>query len=168
MSGTVRSAFIKWPHFNEQLRDTVAGLTAAQLAMQPSPERWPIWATIGHLACQRVFSLCDAAREPGAETTPFTDAGNNCPGDDDLEHVLGPKELVAALDSTFRIVEARLDTWTFESLDEEIHHPEWGPEWVRTRGALLQRTFAHDIYHTAELNEWLGRTGLPEMALWNW
>ena len=72
MTGTVRSAFIKWPHFNAQLRDTVAGLTGEQLAKQPSPARWPMWATIGHLACQRVFNLCDAAGEPGAETTPFT------------------------------------------------------------------------------------------------
>jgi hypothetical protein len=107
MTGTVRSAFIKWPH-------------------------------------------------------------NNCPGDDDLEHVLGPQELVAALDSTFRIVEDRLDTWTFESLDEEIRHPEWDPNWVRTRGSLLQRVFAHDVYLAAELNEWLGRADLPEMALWDW
>ena len=168
MTGTARSAFIKWPHFNEQLRDTVAALTNEQLAEQPSPERWPMWATIGHLACQRVFSLCDAAREPGAETTPFNDAGNNCPGDDDLERVLSSQELATALDSTFRIVEDRLDTWTFDSLDEEIHHPEWGADWVRTRGSLLQRVFAHDVYHTAELNEWLGRAGLAEVRLWDW
>jgi hypothetical protein len=81
MAGTARSAFTKWPHFNSQLRDTVAGLTSERLAEQPSPERCPMWATIGHLACHRVFSLCDAAREPGAETTPFTAAANNCPGD---------------------------------------------------------------------------------------
>jgi hypothetical protein len=165
---TIRRAFPNWPTFNEQLRNTVSRLTEEELASQPTPERWPIWATIGHLACQRVFSLCDAAGEPGAETTPFTDAGFNCPGDDDLEHTLGPQELVDALDSTFRIVEDRLDSWTFESLDEEIRHPEWDPNWVRTRGSLIQRTFAHDVYHAAELNEWLGRAGLPEMALWDW
>ena len=68
----------------------------------------------------------------------------------------------------FRIVEDRLDTWTFESLDEEIRHPEWGEDWVQTRGSMLQRVFAHDVYHAAELNEWLGRAGLPEMALWDW
>ena len=39
VSGSVRSAFIKWPHFNAQLSDTVAGLTDEQLANQPSPER---------------------------------------------------------------------------------------------------------------------------------
>ena len=35
-----------------------------------------------------MFGLCDVAGEPGAETTPFTNASYDCPGDDDLEHVL--------------------------------------------------------------------------------
>jgi DinB family protein len=165
---TIRPAFPKWPVFNDQLRDTVATLTEEQLATHPSPERWPMWATIGHLACQRVYWLCDAVGEPGADTTPFTEAGSNCPGDDDLEHVLGAAELADALDSTFRIVEDRLDSWTFDSLQDEIRRPEWGPDWVYTRGGILQRVFAHDVYHGAELNEMLARAGLPEMRFWDW
>ncbi len=165
---TIRPAYSKWPYYNAQLRDTVAALTDEQLAITPTPERWPMWATIGHLACQRVFWLCDAVGEPGAETTPFTNAGNDCPGDDDLEHVLGPQQLAGALDSTFRIVEARLDSWTLDMLGEEVRHPEWDPDWVYTRGSILQRVFAHDVYHSAELNEMLGRAGIAQMDLWDW
>ena len=135
--------------------------------MQPSPERWPLWATVGHAACQRVFWLCDFAGEPGAETTPFPDAENNCPGDDDLEHILGPGQLVAALGSTFRIVEACMDRWTLDMLDEVIRHPEWDESWEHTRGAVLQRVFTHDVYHCAELNESLGSAGLPQITLWS-
>ncbi|MHB8958867.1 MAG: DinB family protein [Candidatus Limnocylindrales bacterium] len=62
----IRSAFPAWPVQAERLRETVARLTDEQLAMRPSPDRWPVWATIGHLACQRVFWLCDFAGEPGA------------------------------------------------------------------------------------------------------
>jgi len=69
---TIRPAYCKWPDYNRALRDAVAGLTDEQLAIQPSPDRWPTWATVGHAACQRVFWLCDFAGEPGAETTPFT------------------------------------------------------------------------------------------------
>lgn len=53
-------------------------------------------------------------------------------------------------------------------LGEEIRHPEWGPNWGYTRGSILQRVFAHDVYHSAELNEMLGRSGLAEMRLWDW
>jgi hypothetical protein len=163
----IRPAFSSWPAYARKLRDRVAALTDEQLALQATPERWPMWASVGHLACQRVFWLCDFAGEPGAETTRFTNAGYDCPGDDDLEHVLDAGELVEALDSTFRIVERCLDTWTFESLEEVLRRPEWDDSWVHTRGWVIQRVFSHDLYHIAELNETLGRAGLPQIDLWD-
>ncbi len=105
-SPIIRSAYSLWPKYNRRLRDIVAALTDEQLALRPAPARWPLWATVGHAACQRVFWLCDFAGEPGAESTPFQEAGTNCPGDDDLEHVLNASQLATALDSTFRIVES--------------------------------------------------------------
>ena len=164
---TIRPAYSKWPDYNRRLRDVVAALHEDQLAMQPSSERWPLWATVGHAACQRVFWLCDFAGEPGAETTPFTNAGYNCPGDDDLEHVLNAGVLAGALDSTFRIVERCLDRWTLESLDDVLRRPEWDDSWVHTRGSVIQRVFSHDVYHIAELNEALGNAGLLQVDLWD-
>jgi uncharacterized damage-inducible protein DinB len=163
----IRPAYSKWPDYNEALSDAVAALTDEQLALRPSPQRWPLWATVGHAACQRVFWLCDFAGEPGAETTPFTNAAYNCPGDDDLEHVLSAGVLVEALDSTFRIVESCLGRWTLDMLDEEIRRPEWDDSWVHTRGSVIQRVFSHDVYHSAELNETLGIAGLPQIVLWD-
>ena len=166
-SPTIRPAYSKWPDYNRRFRDIVAGLTVEQLALKPSPEGWPIWATIGHAACQRVFWLCDFAGEPGAETTRFTNAGYDCPGDDDLENVLNAEQLTEALDSTFRIVEGCLDRWTLEMLDGVLRRPEWDDSWVHTRGSVIQRVFSHDVWHTAEVNEGLGNAGLPQIDLWN-
>ena len=162
----IRAAYSTWPHYNRRLRDRVASLTDEQLAIKPAPDRWPLWATIGHLACQRVSWLCGFVGEPGAESTPFPDALHVCPGDEDLEHVLGASELAEALDSTFRIVEACLDSWTLEMLDEEIRRRFEGQLWAHTRGFVIQRVFAHDVYHIAEVNEVLGRAGLPLVDLW--
>ena len=164
---SIRPAYSKWPQYNQRLRDVVAGLTDEHLAVRPSPDRWPMWATIGHTACQRVFWLCDFAGEPGADTTRFTDAGHNCPGDDDLENVLDAGQLVEALDSTFRIVEGCLDRWTLEMLDDVIRRPDYGPDWVHLRGSVIQRVFSHDVWHCAELNETLRRAGLPQIDLWD-
>ena len=166
-SPTIRPAYSDWPRFNRQLRDVVAGLTSEQLALRPAPDRWPLWASIGHLACQRVFWLCDFAGEPGAATTRFTNAIYDCPGDDDLEHVLGPDELVEALDSTFAIVEVCLDRWTIDMLDEVIRRPEWDESWVKSRGSVTQRVFSHDVWHAAELNESLRRADLRQVDLWD-
>lgn len=166
--GSIRPAFPSWPHDNAKLRDAVARLTEEQLAIHPAPERWPLWASIGHLACQRVFWLCDWAGAEGAATTRFTNAIYDCPGDDDLEHVLSRDELLEAIDATFRIVEACLDGWTLETLAEEVRHPDWGggDEWTHPRGFALQRVFAHDVWHIAELSDALGRAGLPTIDLW--
>jgi hypothetical protein len=165
-SPRIRPAYSSWPAIDQALRDVVTELTPAQLAIQPTPERWPLWATIGHLACQRISWLCGFLEEPGAETTPFPDALYSCPGDEDLEHVLGAESLGAALTSTFGIVERVLDTWTVEMLDEVVRRTFGTDEWVHTRGFVIQRVFAHDISHITEVNEILGRAGLRQVDLW--
>lgn len=81
--------------------------------------------------------------------------------------MLSPAALAAALDSTFRIVEACLDRWTLPMLDEVLRRPEWDDSWVHTRGSVIQRVFSHDVYHCAELNEALGIAGLPQVDLWD-
>jgi uncharacterized damage-inducible protein DinB len=163
---SIRSAFGVWSTYNERLRTAVASLTEEQLAWRPAEDRWPLWALVGHLACQRVFWLCDFAGEPGADTTRFTNAAYDCPGDDDLEHVLTAGQLVEALDATFAIVERCLDRWSPEMLDEELSRPEWDGSWVHTRGWVIQRVFSHDIYHCAELNEALSAAGWSQVDLW--
>ena len=163
----IRAAFSTWPELNERLVERVANLTEEQLAIVPGPDRWPLWASIGHLACQRVFGLCDVAGAPGAAESPFPNAAWSCPGDDDLEHVWSAEQLVDALRRTFGIINRALDTWTLESLDEVIRHPEWGGDHERTRGATLARSYAHDVWHTGELNESLTRAGLEPINLWD-
>ena len=167
MAAVIRPAYSKWPDYNQRLRDAVGALTDEDLLLKPTPERWPLWATLGHALCQRVFWLCDFAGEPGADSTRFNNATYNCPGDDDLENLLTADELVEAIDSTFEIVERCLDTWTLESLGETLRRPEWDDSWVHRRGAVIQRVFSHDIYHIAEVNEILAANGLSQVDLWD-
>ncbi len=167
MAQTIRPAFSDWPRLNDALIELVSRLSPEQLLTRPSPERWPLWATIGHLACQRVFWLCDFAGEPGKETTRFTNAAYDCPGDDDLVNVLGPAELAEALDSTFRIIDRCLDTWTVEGLHEELRRPTWGEDWVHTRGSVIQRVHTHDAWHAGQVALTLGMAGLPGLDVWS-
>ena len=163
---TIRSAFSTWPLYNAALRKTVEALTPEQLLLQPTPDRWPLWASIGHLCCQRVSGLCGMVGEPGAETTPFPNALYSCPGDEYLEPAMSGDELLEAIDSTFRIIEGCLATWTYEMLDEVIER-DFGDEKVSfRRGFHLQSSLAHDVYHIAELNEAFSTAGLPLINLW--
>ena len=162
----LRVAYSVWFRLNDGLKRAVAGLTADQLALQPSPAQWPLWASVGHLCCQRVFWLCDFAGAPGADTTPFTNAAYDCPGDDDLENVLSAERLVAALDSTYRIVERCLDTWSASALEETIARPDFGPDWVTRRGEVLQRVYNHDVWHAGQVSQTLAANGLPRLEVW--
>jgi hypothetical protein len=74
---------------------------------------------------------------------------------------------VAELDSTFGLIEGILDRWPIASLDEVLRRPEWDESWVHTRGVVVQRSFGHDVWHTADLNDTLGRHGLEGIDIWN-
>ncbi len=140
-------------------------MTTEQLAVRPSPDRWPIWATVGHTAGMRVYWLCDVIGEAGAETTPFADAAK-AGWEDDLAHPRGADELEVALDSTWRLVEGCLDRWTQAMLADEFRRDYDGTPQVHTRGSILQRLFSHDAYHCGELSQTLGIHGLPQIDLW--
>ena len=163
---TLRAAYGSWPRYNRALRDVVSGLTEDDLAIRTTPERWPLWATIGHLACQRVSGLCGIAGEPGAESTPFPDALYRCPGDEYLEPVMTREDLLGAIDTTFAIVDRCLDGWTASMLEEEIVRTFPDETIVRTRGDIIERAYAHDVYHLGEVNEILTRAGVPQLELW--
>jgi hypothetical protein len=49
-SPTIRPAFSQWPEYDRLLRERLATLTEKQLAFQPAPGRWPLWASIRHVA----------------------------------------------------------------------------------------------------------------------
>jgi uncharacterized damage-inducible protein DinB len=161
----IRPAYDMWPQYNRRLREVVAAMTDEQLAIRPSVERLPIWATVGHTAGVRVYWLCDVVGEPGVETTPFPDAQSGG-WEDDLGHPRSADELLEALDSTFRLVEGCLDRWSADMLADQIHRDYDGTTQVHTRGSILQRLLTHDAYHCGELSQTLGIHGLPQIDLW--
>ena len=162
---TIRPLYDMWPQYNRRLRDVIAAMTDEQLAIRPSPDGWPIWATVGHTAGTRVYWLCDQVGEPGAEATPFANAGG-IGWEDDLDHPRTATELVGALDTTFGLIEAALDTWTLEMMDDTFVRETNGGRQVHTRRSILQRIFTHEAYHCGELSQTLGIVGLPQIDLW--
>ena len=163
-TSTIRPFYGMWPQYNRRLRDVVAAMTDEQLATRPSPDRLPIWATVGHTAAMRVYWLCEVVGEPGKETTPFTDEIADWA--DDLDHPRSANELVGAVDATFRVVEGCLDRWTADMLTDEIQRDYAGTIQVHTRSSIILRLLTHEAYHCGELSQTLGIRGLPQIDLW--
>ncbi len=163
---SIRLFYGMWPQYNRRLRDVVGAMSDEQLAVRPSEDRWPIWATVAHTAAGRVYWICHVIGEPGADTTPFDDPSWEKGWEDDLGHPRGADELVRALDTTFALIEGCLDRWTAEMLADKIERDYMGTMQIHTRASILQRVLTHDAYHCGELSQTLGIHGLPQIDLW--
>lgn len=164
-NASIRSAYSMWPQYNRRVAEVVAGLTGEQLAIRPAPDLLPIWATVGHTAAMRVYWLCEGVGEPGAETTPFW-RGTTIDWADDLDQARSAEELAVGLDTSFAIVDACLDRWTTDMLDDVIERSYGDSTQAHTRGSVLQRLLTHEAWHAGELSLTLGIHGLPQPDLW--
>src|SRR6478672_7644317 len=153
---SIRRFYDRWPQYNRRLAEVVAAMTDEQLAIRPSPERWPIWATVGHTGSARVYWLCGIFGEPGAARTTWPDPVNDEGWEDDLDHPRGAAELVGAIDSTWAILDDCLDRWTPEMLDEPFERVYGDTRQVHSRASVLQRLLTHEAYHCGELSQTLG------------
>ena len=162
---SIRRFYDRWPQYNRRLTEIVGAMTEEQLAIRPSPERDPVWATVGHTAAARTYWLCTILGEPGAETTPWPDRDSEG-WEDDLDHPRSAAELVLALDTTWAIVDDCLDRWTPEMLDETVERRYGAQRQVHSRASILQRLITHEAYHCGELSQTLGIHGLPQIDLW--
>jgi uncharacterized damage-inducible protein DinB len=163
---SIRPFYDRWPQYNRRLVEVVGAMSAEQLAIRPSPERSPIWATVGHTAGARVYWLCGVVGEPGAESTPFTDPLVPVGWEDDESMPRGADELVTALESTFRIIDGCLDRWTPDVLWTTVVRQLGAERQVHSRASILQRLLTHEAYHCGELSQTLGIEGLPQIDLW--
>jgi uncharacterized damage-inducible protein DinB len=163
---SIRRFYDRWPQYNRRLTDVIAGLSDDQLAVRPDPERWPIWATVGHTAGARVYWLCGILHEPGVETTPWPNPLTDEGWEDELTRPRSAPELVGALGTTWALVERCLDEWSPEMLDETVERPFGEVVQTHSRSSILQRLLTHEAYHCGELSQTLGIAGLPQIDLW--
>jgi uncharacterized damage-inducible protein DinB len=163
---SIRPFYDRWPTYNQRLVEVVRAMSAEQLAVRPAPDRWPVWATVGHTAGGRVYWLCGVLGEPGAETTPFTEPLSGVGWEDDEDTPRGADELVTALETTWKLIDRCLDRWTPMMLSETFVRESGGQQQSHTRASVIQRLLSHDAYHCGELSQTLGIHGLPQIDLW--
>jgi len=163
---SIRLFYDHWPQYNRRLTDVVGAMSDEHLAIRAAPDRWPIWAIVGHTAGARTYWLCGVLGEPGADTTPFADPLSGVGWEDDLEHPRGAAELVVALDTTWLLIDRVLDGWTPEMLEETFERSSGEQRQVHSRASVLQRLLTHEAYHAGELSQTLGIHALPQIDLW--
>jgi uncharacterized damage-inducible protein DinB len=161
----IASLYEGWSRANQRIIDRIRELPPEALGWRATADSWPIWAVVAHCAMVRVYWLCDVLKEPGAETTPFTDAAHEG-WEDHLDEPKGAADLIGALEITWRIVESCLERWSPAMLEEAFTRQKNGGIESHTRGSVLTRLISHDGYHSGEVSLILGMHGLDPIDLW--
>ena len=165
MEGNVAGFYDGWSRYNTQLVEGIRRLPAAALQLKGGDSSWPIWAIAAHTAGMRVYWLCGVLGEKGAEKTPFPDASGEG-WEDHLDQPRRADELIAALESSWQIVQSCLTRWTPDMLAQRFtRETPRGPQ-SHTRGSVLTRIVTHDAYHCGEISLLLGMHGITPIDLW--
>ena len=164
--GAVAPLFEGWHRIQARLVNRLAKFGPEEAALRASPEGWPIWAMVSHLAGARVYWLCGIFREPGAETTPFADPFGEG-WEDRLDTPRQPEELLLAVESSWLIVQSCLDRWTPQMLGEVFTRGTGDQLQRHTRSSVLTRLVMHDAFHCGEVSLVLGMHGLVSMDPWS-
>ena len=162
---SVASIYEGWPRVQALLAHRIPELGPEQLQLKATPETWPIWAILSHIAGARVYWLCGVFKEPGAETTPFPDP-NGEGWEDRLDVPRRVEELMFAVESSWRIAESCLQRWTPDMLGEKFTREFAGKVQLHTRHSVLTRLVMHDSFHCGEVSILLGTHGYASMDPW--
>ena len=167
MTRPVADLYSDWPQYADRLRAGVSDLTAEQLALRAGPDHATIWQLAAHVAGARTYWVCGVFKQPGAETTPFSDPMAPFGWEDDPDHPRSGEELAWALETTWVVIRDSLARWTIDDLDRtESRMTQDGTVQSMTRGSMLNRLISHDAFHGGEISQLLGLHGLPPIDLW--
>ncbi len=152
-----------WDTYQQRLVNIIAPLSPAQLAFRVTPQHWSIGMVAQHLVANRVWWFYGWM---GEGTADLLDIAHWDPGYDAHQPPRDAAELVAGLETTWRVVADALARWTPADLDTRFP-PEGflpaaesphGPE--RTRQWIIWHLLEHEIHHGGELSVALGMCGL--------
>jgi len=163
---SVAAIFEGWQKTQAHLIHRVPKLGPQELQLKASPDGWPVWAIVSHIAGARVYWLCGVFKESGADGTPFPDPLDGEGWEDHLDVPRRPDELEFAVKSSGQIVESCLARWTPEMLGETFTRDRAGQIQLHTRQSVLTRLVMHDAFHCGEVSSLLGAHGFASMDPW--
>ena len=163
---SVAPIFEGWQRVQSHLTNRIPKLGTDELQLRATPDGWPIWAIVSHLAGARVYWLCGVLKEHGSDTTPFRDPlGEGW--EDHLDVPRQSDELMFAVESSGRIVESCLERWTPAMLGETFTRERGGKIQEHTRQSVLTRLVTHDAFHCGEASILLAAHGFASLDPWD-
>ena len=151
---TLDVIYENWRGYNDKLRNCIAPLTEAQLALQPAPRMWPLGQLAQQIVSVRAGWFSGTLQDADDAMQAYMDWGQRDSPD------RSAAELVRGLNDTWEFIEARLRRWTPD--DCAMTFPdEWdGKVWQVSRSWVIYHVMEHDLHHGGEISLILGMNGL--------
>lgn len=152
-----------WESYHRGLMGVIAPLSREQLARRAASHHWPIGMIAQHIVANRVWWFQGWMGEGSPDLMTFAQWD---PLYDTEQPLRTASELVAGLETTWRMIAAALERWTPDDLDEVFRPGSYLTETEkqmmgqRTRQWIIWHVLEHEIFHGGELSLGLGAHGL--------
>jgi len=161
-----------WHAHQERLLECLRPLSAEQLALRPTPDRWAIWQLASNMAGGRAHWFHEVLGEGDVSIRElFRVAATTVPGlpledagwEDDETRPRSAAELAGAFEATWALMEGCLRRWTADDLAVEFVREHGGRRRVVSRGWVIWHLVEHELQHGTEIALILRDHGLPSL-----
>ena len=147
-----------WDAYQQLLITAVTPLTAEQLALRPAPHMWSVGMLAQHIVATRVWWFHMWLGVGDASLAPLDT------WDEDGMPARSASELVTGLETTWRMIQDALTSWTPADLEQMFKDPRGRPI-ERSRQWIIWHLLEHDLHHGGELSLILGMHHVPALDL---
>lgn len=151
---TLDVIYDNWRGYQEKLRDCIAPLADAQLALQPAARMWPLGQIAQHIISTRAGWFSGTLQDEDEAMRAYMDWGQRESPD------RSAAELVRGLNETWAFIEARLRRWTPDECATTFPDEWEGKVWQVSRSWVIYHVLEHDLHHGGEISLILGMNGL--------
>jgi len=175
-SPLLRTTYEGWDSQQQALVRAVTPLTPDQLAWRPAPNPASVNELIGHIAGGRLWWFYKMGAPGSAalarQIAPWAPETFNAGDSNALKAWLEanlqweeplsktPGESLKWLESTWRMIETTLNTWTVADLAQTYPHIREGKIYAVTRQWTIWRILSHDLHHGGQVALMLGLQGI--------
>jgi uncharacterized damage-inducible protein DinB len=156
---TLDVIYANWRGYQEKLRDSIAPLTGAQLALQPAAGMWPLGQIVQHIISVRAGWFSGTLQDDDAAMRAYMAWGQR-----ESPERSAP-EMARGLDQTWAFIEACSQRWTPADCAQTFPD-EWDGQIQQvSRSWVIYHVLEHDLHHGGEVSLILGMNGLPSLDL---
>ena len=146
----------QWRKYQDQIKTSVAPLTAEQLQLRAAPGLRSVGENVQHIIGCRAGWFTYTMGEDGGEYTKAPEAWEK-------EGAPPPTgaELAQALDQTFDFMMNCIARWSDEDMRKEFEDEMDGVTVMLSRAWIVYHVMEHDLHHGGEVSITLGMHGVP-------